>query len=124
MLDLEIDFSNPEERAAFKKKLIESVTNIIAQLENIALSREGIYLIDVYTAKNNLNKYLSNLQKMTELRDKTVVVEFYRLSGKFVALLSDEISYVEAGFDFPIRDEFIPFSNKLLQLTDRIINYS
>lgn len=120
MMENEINFSNQTERIAFKNHLLDEVKSIIVFLEKIAQKKSGDYLSAIDTVKSNLNEFSYNLQTLIEPRDKSRVAEFYRLSELIINRFKERYELVEVGFDFPISDEFMPYSAELVKLSVEI----
>lgn len=119
-MENEINFSNQTERIAFKNHLLDEVKSIIVFLEKIAQKKSGDYLSAIDTVKSNLNEFSYNLQTLIEPRDKSRVAEFYRLSELIINRFKERYELVECGFDFPISDEFMPYSAELVKLSVEI----
>ena len=120
MMENEINLLDQTERSAFKKHLLDEVTSIIVFLEKIAQKKSGDYLSAIDTVKSNLNQFSTNLKRFIEPRDKSRVAEFYRLSGDIIEHYKERFELVEAGFDFPISDEYLPLSKELVKLSVEI----
>ena len=121
MLELEIDFSNPEERAEFKKRLILDITSIIALLESVPQRKKAKLDEMSTTAINNLNQYCDILKKMIEPRDKIRVAEFYRKSYDVVEEIKERCKLIQDGWEFPMPKAVLPLSEELHQLSMNFI---
>lgn len=122
MIDEVIDYLDQSVRNKAKKQLVEDITGIIVFLEQIAPTRIKAILPTIDSVKNNLKTYITNIQRFIEPRDKTRVAEFYRLSVDIVKQMQTHMSNIETGYDYPISDNYIPLSEKLVKLSEDIIS--
>ena len=120
MLDTEVNLLDQANRIAFKKKMLDDVTEIIVFLEQNSKIRSEEVLATINSVKSDLNQFHTNLKEFLEPRDVSKVAEFYRLCANIIERFKNHFELITAFYDFPILDEFPLYSKELVQLSERI----